>query len=239
MHLMLHCSRNWGLFYRRWETTQWEMRCSCLWFWWFFPYLNQSRPTVFEIAAAGLWCGVFSLSYAATVSWAVQRALTLYPPSVSPMSNANHTGQQFTANPAISKLLFHSFISPHRLQCSKKKTNKKKQLHECATTVTVTVMCHITAARTLHYITDGSFSMNTSMRQRLWITVSCYHMAGLLKSRVTRGLNRSELMRAGGTHLWLRSLVFFLSVCVWAVYCREPSVQAALLHTWNVLSRSW
>lgn len=62
--------------------------------------------------------------------------------------------------------------------------------HECA--LTVTVMCHISAARTLHYITASNLSMNTSMRQRLWIGVRDY-TGGLLNSRVTERFTRSEL----------------------------------------------
>lgn len=107
------------------------------------------------------------LLYSPPVSRAVQCMLTQDHLPVSPMSNANHTGLQCSANPAISKLLSHSFISPHRLLCSKKHGGQKKNPHEFAITVTVIVMCHISAASTLHYITAGSFSMKTSMRQRL------------------------------------------------------------------------
>lgn len=59
-----------------------------------------------------------------TVSWAVQCVLTLAHLHVSPMSNANHTGRQRCANPAISKLLSHSFISPHRLHCGTKQSTR-------------------------------------------------------------------------------------------------------------------
>lgn len=124
-----------------------------------------------------------------TVSWAVQCVLTLDHLPVSPMSNANHTGRQCSANPAISKLLSHSFTSPHRLHCGRKHRATKNSTRMA---LTVTVMCHISAARTLHYITASNLSMNTSMRQRLWIGVRDY-TGGLLNSRVTERFTRSEL----------------------------------------------
>lgn len=66
-----------------------------------------------------------------TVSWAVQCVLTLDHLPVSPMSNANHTGRQCSDNPAISKLLSHSFTSPHRLYCGRKHRATKNSTRMC------------------------------------------------------------------------------------------------------------
>lgn len=66
-----------------------------------------------------------------TVSWAVQCVLTLDHLPVSPMSNANHTGLKCSANPAISKLLSHSFISPHRLHCGREHRDTKTSTRMC------------------------------------------------------------------------------------------------------------
>lgn len=144
-----------------------------------------------------------------TVSWAVRCVLTLDHLPVSPMSNANHTGRQRGANPAISELLSHSFTSPHRLHCGREHRNP----HKCAITVTVIVMCHIAAASTLHYITASNFSMNTSMRQRLWIslcpaiTQPVYQTAESLKGLTD--LSWCVRQQQRGCTLWLSRRVMF------------------------------
>lgn len=105
-----------------------EMRCLCSCFS-SMSVQMKNLLTILDIAAAH---NAISFSYPAcglpppplTVSWAVQCVLTLAHLHVSPMSNANHTGPQCCANPAISKLLSHSFISPHRLHCGTKQSTR-------------------------------------------------------------------------------------------------------------------
>ncbi len=60
-----------------------------------------------------------------TVSWAVQCVLTLAHLPVSPMSNANDRGRQCSANPAIPKLLSHSFTPPRRLHCGREQKSTR------------------------------------------------------------------------------------------------------------------
>lgn len=68
-----------------------------------------------------------------TVSWAAQCVLTLAHLPVRPKSNANHTGWQCSANPAISKLLSHSFTPPHRLHCGRKHTGTRSPREHAVT----------------------------------------------------------------------------------------------------------
>lgn len=84
--------------------------------------------------------------------------------------------------------------------------------HECAVTVTVIVVCHISAASAPYYITASSFSMNTSMRQRLLIRALRSH--SLLNSRVAAGFNRSEPMCAAEHVAPLTALLNSISACL-------------------------
>lgn len=125
------------------------------------------------------------------------------------MSNANHTGRQCTANPAISKLLSHSFISPHRLHCGREHRDTKKSTRKCYNcNCKSNVSHHRCQYSALH--NSEQFLYERKAWGSDYESVSCDYTAGLLNSRVTEGFNRSELMCAAAS---LIALFDFLSVC--------------------------
>lgn len=169
--------------------------------------------------------------YPPTVSWAVRRVLTLDHLPVSPMSNANHTGLQCSANPAISRLLSHSFSSPRRLHCGRKHRDTKKSSPMCYN-------CNYNSSSVtspLPYITTSNFPMNASTRQRLWITASCDYTAGLLNSRVTGGFIWADV-RCGDAATRLFDCALWFPRRAFQVDC-DTCVWAALSHRFNLLSR--
>ena len=123
----------WGLIclpqVRKWSKGKWDayvhvfLRCLSRWktfwqFWTLQPLIMRFLSPILRVGSPP------RCTLPLTVSWAVQCVLTLAHLHVSPMSNANHTGPQCCANPAISKLLSHSFISPHRLHCGTKQSTR-------------------------------------------------------------------------------------------------------------------
>lgn len=149
------------------------MRCSCMWcFFWCFFYMYETSLNRFSFLWCGfLWSWLGAFTVPPTVSWAVQCVLTRDHLPVSPMSNANHTDLSAVLIPPYpSCFSIHSFHLAD--YTAAESTGTKRNPHRWAITVTVIVVCHISAASALRYITESNFSMKTSMRQRLWFTVS-------------------------------------------------------------------